>query len=77
MLHFDGKSSWNGVESAEETQLRNHSYGSKFKEKWGEDLFNLCITSGNPLLTIEKYSLHSLVEAGMFNVAIKKVLENA
>lgn len=77
LLHFDGRSSWNGAETITQTIERNHSYMSKFKEKWGDDLFNLCITTGNSILTIQKYSLHQLIKAGMFNIAIKKVLENA
>lgn len=73
LLHFNGKSSWNGVETPEQTRDRDIRYRTHFKQKWGEDLFNLCITGGNPLVTLNKYSLHNLVTQGKFNELILKV----
>ena len=43
VLHFHGKSTWRGPESAEETTLRNEQYVKAFKEKWGEPLTRLAI----------------------------------
>lgn len=74
LLHFNGKSSWNGAETREQTIDRDNRYRTHFKQKWGEDLFNLCITSGNPLVTVNKYSLHKLVEQNKYNEMILKVL---
>lgn len=74
LLHFNGKSSWNGAETPEQTTDRDNRYRTHFKQKWGEDLFNLCITGGNPLITINKYNLHSLAEQNKFNEMILKVL---
>lgn len=74
LLHFNGKSSWNGAETPQQTKDRDIRYRKYFKEKWGEDLFNLCITGGNPLITVHKYNLHSLVEQNKFNDMILKVL---
>jgi len=75
LLHFNGKSSWNGIETEEETQIRNDNYKTKFIDKWGIDLYNLCLVSGNPNLTIEKYGLHEFIKNNQYNNAIKEVLK--
>lgn len=74
LLHFNGKSSWNGKETNIETIDRNNKYKNTFIEKWGIDLFNLCLVSGNPNLTIKKYELFDLIKENKFNEAIKRVL---
>jgi len=43
LLHFSGKSTWDGAESADETRKRDELYRSKFQEKWGEALMQLSI----------------------------------
>ena len=75
LLHFNGKSSWNGTESSEQTEIRNHNYKTKFIEKWGIDLYNLCIVSGSAQSTITKYDLHEFISNNKFNDAIKEVLK--
>ena len=72
LLHFNGKSSWNGSETPEETQRRNDRYLSLFKEKWGQDLFDLCVVTGQPMKVVEKYSLHNL----SYNEMILEVLKH-
>lgn len=72
LLHFNGKSSWNGSETPEETQRRNERYLSLFKEKWGQDLFDLCVVTGQPIKVIEKYNLHNL----SYNEMILEVLKH-
>lgn len=74
LLHFNGRSSWNGAETEAETQMRNRLYMQNFIAKWGEDLFNLCVTAGQPQLTIDKYQLHELLSQGRFNDMILSVL---
>lgn len=75
LLHFNGKSSWNGVETKEQTKIRDQNYKNKFIEKWGIDLYNLCIVNGNKELTITKYSLQEFIKNNKFNNAIKEVLK--
>lgn len=75
LLHFNGKSSWSGPETNIETDKRNNEYSNNFKNKWGIDLFNLCLISGNPELTIKKYNLQDLINNQQYNEAIKKVLD--
>jgi O-antigen biosynthesis protein len=43
ILHFQGKSTWRGAETREETAARDRFYSSRFKEKWGDGLFQLMI----------------------------------
>ena len=74
LLHFAGKSSWNGPEQTEITQQRNHRYFSVFSQKWGEDLANLCLVGGNPYSIIEKYNLESFIENRDYSGAIKSLL---
>lgn len=49
VLHFQGKSTWRGPESARETEERNERYLRAFESKWGNalrDLFILGKTDG-------------------------------
>jgi hypothetical protein len=43
VLHFQGKSTWRGPETREETETRDRFYSRRFREKWGEALFRLMI----------------------------------
>jgi O-antigen biosynthesis protein len=74
LLHFAGKSTWDGPEQQQEVNERNKKYFSTFAVKWGEDLANLCLVGGNAITVIEKYQLHSLIQAQEFSKAIKVVL---
>lgn len=74
LLHFAGKSTWDGPEQDEETRQRNKRYIEKFSSKWGEDLANLCLVGGFPLPVITKYGLEDLVHNQEFNQIIKTLL---
>lgn len=74
LLHFSGKSTWDGPEQVKETLERNRMYRENFSKKWGEDLANLCLVGGNPLPVIEKYQIETLVHNQEFNRAIKTLL---
>ena len=43
ILHFHGKSSWDGAESTEQERIRREQYLKKGVEKWGEDLTEIFI----------------------------------
>ena len=45
ILHFHGKSSWDGVESTEQERVRRDNYLKRGIEKWGEDLTEIFIKS--------------------------------
>ncbi len=43
ILHFQGKSTWRGAETPEETAARDRIYSERFLEKWGRGLFDVFI----------------------------------
>jgi len=43
ILHFHGKSTWDGAESTEQERIRRDQYLKKGIEKWGEDLTEIFI----------------------------------
>jgi GT2 family glycosyltransferase len=43
LLHFQGKSTWRGAETAEQTAARDRFYMERFRQKWGGALFDLLI----------------------------------
>jgi hypothetical protein len=43
LLHFQGKSTWRGAETAEQTAARDRFYLERFRQKWGGALFDLLI----------------------------------
>ena len=74
LLHFAGKSTWDGPEKQKEIEERNKKYFSKFIEKWGEDLANFCLVGGNPVPVVEKYQLHDYIKTQEYSRAIKAIL---
>lgn len=76
LLHFNGKSSWNGVENIEQTKERNYNYTIRFISKWGIDLKDLCLNNSNPLRVINKYKIDKLVSNNQFNKSLLNVVHN-
>jgi GT2 family glycosyltransferase len=50
VLHFQGKSTWRGGETRQETQERNTAYMAAFQEKWGEPLTALFLYGDESVL---------------------------
>lgn len=77
LLHFYGKSTWDGIETALEIELRDKKYFDVFAQKWNEDLAILCLVNKNPLNPIiKKYDLAKYFYAQDFTGAFKVVLNN-
>lgn len=76
LLHFAGKSTWDGPEQQREIEERNKKYFTAFADKWGIDLANLCLIGGNPGLVIEQYHLENQIRNQEFNLAIKALLNS-
>ena len=51
ILHFNGKSTWSGAETPEQTQQRCANFNSVFTAKWGEQLKRLLIDYDNSVLS--------------------------
>ncbi|MCB0331172.1 MAG: hypothetical protein KDD70_15995, partial [Bdellovibrionales bacterium] len=58
LIHFGGKSTWAGAESAAETRARDEAYIFRFREKWGTKLATLVLRS--QLIKREPQLLNSL-----------------
>lgn len=43
VLHFHGKSTWRGAETKDQMDERNRTYTERFKQKWGDALFEAFI----------------------------------
>jgi GT2 family glycosyltransferase len=72
LLHFSGKSTWDGAESAVETSARDELYRTKFKDKWGENLLKLSILGDiSPLYSAP--DLIGLFQQGNFTEVISKL----
>jgi len=68
ILHFMGKSTWRGAETAEQTAARDTIYNERFKKKWGRVLYGLMIKDDMSGLTpemrhtLEQADFRSLIE---------------
>ncbi len=65
LLHFNGASTWNGVEDAEAVTLRNMRYTQRFEQKWGTELTNLCIHHATDSISDEEH--RTLRDQGRWN----------
>jgi GT2 family glycosyltransferase len=71
ILHFQGKSTWRGAETPAETAARNLAYIGRFKEKWGDALFQVLIMNDLDLLTPD---LQEAYKRGEFPRLIEQLL---
>ena len=76
LLHFNGKSSWNGVETIKQTKERDYNYKIRFISKWGLDLKDICFINSDPMRVINKFNLNDLISNGDYNNLILKVINN-
>jgi hypothetical protein len=76
LLHFNGKSSWNGVETIEQTKERDYNYKIRFISKWGLDLKDICFINSDTMRVINKFKLNDLISNGDYNNLILKVINN-
>ena len=73
LLHFHGKSTWDGNETQEETELRNKIYTEKFLKKWGKNLTEIFIIRKNFLSVLKDKELDELFKNGKFGDLIRKL----
>ncbi len=45
IIHFGGKSSWSGAETAQQQREREEKFHRAFREKWGEQLWHMALQS--------------------------------
>jgi len=73
LLHFHGKSSWDGGETKEETKDRDQSYTKVFLKKWGEDMTKIFILRKEFSHVLDKHKIHEIFKQGKFDQVIKKL----
>ena len=76
MLHFHGKSSWDGGESTEEERIRREKYLKKGIEKWGEDLTEIFIKGTNAKEWAYKIGLKQEFDNGESYNIVRKIKNN-
>ena len=74
LLHFHGKSTWDGNETLEETRERNKTYTEIFLKKWGNDLTQIFLIRRDILEILEKKGITELFKKGKFGNLIRKLL---
>lgn len=74
LLHFGGKSTWDGPEQGKETLERDQKYTNAFIEKWGVDITTLSLGRGNVMPIVEQYNLANLIQSSDFSKAFKILL---
>ena len=72
ILHFSGKSTWDGGESDAERDARCAKYQKRFVEKWGPRLANLVIGYHQNVLDSE--DLKGAVEKGNFKYVVEELM---
>jgi len=74
LLHFHGKSTWDGNETLKETQERNKIYTEIFLKKWGHDLTQIFLIRKDILGILENKGVTDLFKTGKFGELIRKLL---
>jgi O-antigen biosynthesis protein len=73
LLHFHGKSTWDGGESLDQIEERNQKYIKVFIKKWGNELSQLFILRKNFSTILSEKGLEDLYKNGKFGDLIRKL----
>ena len=74
LLHFHGKSTWDGGETSSQTELRNQLYTEAFIKKWGEGMTKIFIYRKDFTSFLKDRGLDDIYKQGKFKELIKKLL---
>ena len=75
LLHFHGKSTWDGGETNIQTQKRNKLYTDEFLKKWGEDMTKIFILRRDFSEILYKRGLNNIFKEGKFGELIRKLIK--
>ena len=73
LLHFHGKSTWDGNETSKQTEERNRAYTEAFLKKWGNELTQIFIIRKDFDNILLKKDLTNLFRQGEFGELIRKL----
>ena len=74
MLHFHGKSSWDGVETNKQVEGRNKLYTEAFLKKWGKQMTQIFIHRKDFTNIMNEKGLNDIFKNGKFSELIRKLL---
>ena len=74
LLHFHGKSTWDGNETPAQTEKRNKAYSEVFFKKWGSELTQIFIIRKDFDNILLEKGLNDLFKQGKFGELIRKLL---
>jgi len=74
LLHFHGKSTWDGAETELEVKERNEIYIKAFKKKWGDEMTQLFILRNNFSNILSSRGLEDLFKRGEFGELIRRLV---
>lgn len=74
LLHFHGKSTWDGAETPVDIELRGKLYYDRFVELWGIDLAELLLIRDVRTI-IDKHNLQEYVLSAEYTKLIKNLLD--
>ena len=75
LLHFHGKSSWDGVETNKQIEARNKLYTESFLKKWGKDLTQIFIFRKNFSNILDNKGIAHIFKQGKFGELIRELLK--
>ena len=73
LLHFHGKSTWDGGETKDEMDKRNKLYTEVFSKKWGKDMTQIFILRKNFSTILENKNLNQIFKNGKFSELIRQL----
>ena len=74
LLHFHGKSTWDGGETKDQIEERNKKYIKAFITKWGDEISQIFIFRKNFSNILSIRGLEILYKSGRFGDLIRKLL---
>jgi len=74
LLHFHGKSTWDGAETVDQIEERNKVYTDTFLKKWGHEMTQLFILRKDFSNILYDKNLTNLFKKGKFGELIRKLL---
>ena len=74
LLHFHGKSTWDGNETVKQTETRNKLYTEVFLKKWGIEMTKIFLKNDFSNIFVND-NLHDLFKPDKFGDLIRKILK--
>ena len=75
LLHFHGKSTWDGGETNSQIEKRNKLYTEAFLKKWGKEMTQIFIMRKNFSNILYEKNLNSIFKQGKFKAINQATIE--